>query len=95
MNRITGGTALRILGGAITIALGALLAFPGAAMLWSMLEPVVRPSRRSLLHSYGMQIGDVTLKGWEIYVFAVLLIVMGIGLMGFGLSIFLKRKANE
>jgi hypothetical protein len=89
-----GKTILRLLGGGITIAVGALMVFPGASILWVVLEAVIAPPG-AVLYSYGIEVGGVTLKGWQVLAFAVLLIVMGIGLMGLGLSTFLRRKADR
>jgi hypothetical protein len=87
-------TILRRLGGVITIALGVLLAFPWAALLWTMLGKVVR-GRGTFLNSYGMQVWGVTLKGWQIYACAAVMILMGIALMGLGLSLCFRGRTNE
>ena len=88
------GTILRTIGGLLTVAFGAFLAVGGVAIVWSVLAPIIR-TQGYFLYSYGIQIGGITLKGWEIFACAALFFVVGIGLVLFGLSLFLKRRRNE
>jgi len=88
------GTILRILGGVLIVAFGALPAIWAVAIVWFAVAPVVAPPG-SVLYSYGIEIGGVTLKGWEIFACAGLFLVVGIGLILFGLSLLVRRKGSE
>ena len=88
------GTILRILGGLLIVAFGVLVAVWAVAIVWFAVAPVVAPPG-SVLYSYGIEIGGITLKGWEIFACAALFLVVGIGLIWFGLSLLVRRKGTE
>jgi hypothetical protein len=84
---------LRIVAGVVLVAFGALLAVSGGGTLWSMLEQAVAPAGTAA-HYYWVQIGKVTLHGWQIYACAALFLLVGAACIGLGLSLLTKRKQN-
>ena len=83
----------RIVGALITVVLGAFLIFTGCSMLWTLLSELRRPEGTTKPY-FWVQIGTITIEGWQIYVVGALLLFAGVGSLLIGLSLFLKRNLS-